>query len=58
MGNVVDANYKQSSLDDLLNDEMMVPVLRSAKLSEEELRGILAETAERRDKILEVGPDT
>jgi len=37
----------EPSLEDLLADEVMMPVLRSAGLEAHEFRGIMAETARR-----------
>ncbi len=49
------------SLDDLLADEVMRPVLRSAGLDRHELREMMVETARRiedRDRQDNDGPDT
>ena len=45
-GHVNCCQYRPS-LDDLLADEMMQPVLRSAGLDRDELREMMAETARR-----------
>jgi|GEM_PF-2131468 hypothetical protein len=37
----------EPSLDDLLNDEIMIPVMRSAGVSAEQLRGELKQAAAR-----------
>jgi hypothetical protein len=39
----------EPSLDELLNDEVMVPVMRSAGLCAEDLRALVAEAADRLD---------
>ena len=41
----------QPSLDELLDDEMMEPVLRSAGLDSQGLRDIIEETARRIDGV-------
>ena len=49
------------SLDDLLADAVMEPVLRSAGLDQQELREMMVETARRiedRDRRSECGSDT
>ncbi len=38
---------REPSLDELLGDEMMVPVMRSAGMDASELRALLAELAQR-----------
>ena len=40
----------EPDLDDLLSDEMMAPVLRSAGLDAEEFRKLMARTARRFDQ--------
>ncbi len=37
----------EPGLDELLDDEVMVPVMRSAGLSAEDIRSLVLETAER-----------
>jgi hypothetical protein len=51
----------RASLDDLLADEVMQPVLRSAGLDQHELREMMVETARRiedRDRQNDDGTDT
>ena len=52
----IDWNY-QPPLEDLLNDDIMEPVLDKAGLSSEELRNLMLETAERLDDTSEEPPD-
>jgi len=40
----------EPDLEDLLSDEMMTPVLRSAGLGAQEVRELIARTARRRDE--------
>ncbi len=37
----------EPSLDELLGDELMIPVMKSAGLSAEDIRALVVETAER-----------
>lgn len=58
MNNRFDCCQYHPSLDDLLADDVMEPVLRSAGLDQQELREMMVETArrlERRDRR-ESGP--
>jgi hypothetical protein len=58
MNRRIDCCRYQPSLDELLADEVMQPVLRSAGLDERELREMMVETARRiedRERRLETG---
>jgi hypothetical protein len=58
MDRAVDCCRYQPSLDDLLADEVMEPVLRSAGLDQHELREMMVETARRiedRDRAMIAG---
>lgn len=46
----------EPSLDDLLSDEIMIPVMRSAGLSAEELRAELRQAAHRLARIKTKSP--
>jgi hypothetical protein len=47
----------EPKLDDLLSDEVMAPVLRSAGLDEQGLRDIMEETARRREDAEPASPE-
>lgn len=45
----------EPSLDELLGDEVMVPIMRTAGLSADDIRALVAETAARFDGDSEIG---